>query len=111
MGGWVYILKCSDGSFYTGSTKYLELRIKQHQAGIGGVYTSKRLPVELVYASQCQTILSAFMKERQIKGWSRRKKIALINGDFESLVRFSKPTTSLASVAELVEATEVSKHE
>ena len=95
MTAWLYILKCADGSYYTGSTGNLELRLAQHQAGEGGVYTARRLPVELVYSCEFQTEHEAFSRERQIKGWSHNKKEALIRGDFEALIELSKSETSL----------------
>ncbi len=87
---WVYILKCADNSYYTGSTDNLELRVAQHQAGEGGDYTSARLPVMLVYAREFQTHDEAFRWERQIKGWSRKQKEAIINGNYEALIELSR---------------------
>ena len=87
---WVYILRCSDGSYYTGSTAQLEERIKQHMIGGGNTYTVGRRPVELVFAQEFQTFLEARSRERQIKGWSRKKKEALFLGDWDSLVKLSK---------------------
>ena len=82
---WVYILRCCDGSYYTGKTQNLELRIAQHQNGTYKGYTSKRRPVELVYAQGFPTYIEAIRAEHQIKGWSRAKKEALIRDDFELL--------------------------
>ena len=90
MGGYLYILECSDRSYYVGSTSNLEVRIAQHQAGEGGAYTSKRLPVALVYSCEFSSPYEAFLRERQVKGWSRRKKQALIRGDYDALVELSK---------------------
>jgi len=90
MRAWLYILKCADGSYYTGSTNNLSLRLAQHQAGEGGDYTRRRLPVELVYVQEFPSEHEAFLRERQVKGWSRAKKEALIRGDFEALVELSK---------------------
>jgi predicted GIY-YIG superfamily endonuclease len=87
---WVYILKCADGSYYTGSTSDLDLRIRQHMLGIVASYTKSRLPVELVYAASCDSRIQAKTWEKQIKGWSRAKKEALIRGDFDALVGLSK---------------------
>jgi putative endonuclease len=81
----MYILKCSDDSFYTGSTKDLDRRLKQHQNGEGANHTKKHLPVELVYFEEFDRIDWAFNREKQIQGWNRKKKEALISGDFESL--------------------------
>lgn len=81
----MYILECSDGSYYTGSTKDLELRLAQHQAGEGANHTKKRLPVKLVYYEEYQRIDEAFYREKQVQGWSRKKKEALIKGEFDIL--------------------------
>jgi putative endonuclease len=90
MTAWLYILRCADGSYYTGSTVNLPLRVAQHQAGEGGDYTRRRLPLQLVYSQEFPTENDAFLRERQVKGWSRAKKEALIRGDFEALVGLSK---------------------
>jgi len=81
----MYILKCSDGTFYTGSTKYLATRLEQHQAGLGSNYTSIRLPVELVYFEEFERIDHAFYREKQIQNWSHKKKVALIGNKFNLL--------------------------
>jgi predicted GIY-YIG superfamily endonuclease len=94
MKSWLYILRCADGSYYTGSTNDLPLRMAQHQAGDGGAYTSARLPVELVYSQDFPSEHQAFIRERQVKGWSRAKKAALIRGDFETLVELSRGRSS-----------------
>lgn len=78
-----YLLRCSDGSYYAGHTDDLELRMAQHRAGALGGYTSKRLPVVLIWSQDFLTRDEAFAAERQIKGWSRAKKEALIAGDWE----------------------------
>ncbi|MBN1603846.1 MAG: GIY-YIG nuclease family protein [Chitinispirillaceae bacterium] len=80
MKGWMYILKCSDGTYYTGSTNNLEYRLTQHQNGEGANHTKKRLPVKLVYFEEYHRIDEAFNREKQIQGWNRKKKEALING-------------------------------
>jgi putative endonuclease len=77
MKGFVYILLCADGSYYTGSTNDLERRLQQHEAGEGANHTKKRLPVKLVYC-EVFDVVCAFYREKQIQGWSRRKKEALI---------------------------------
>ena len=79
MNGYLYILECADGSYYTGSTSNLELRVKQHQEGIGANHTRKRLPVKLVYYEMYPRIDDAFFREKQIQKWNRAKKQALIN--------------------------------
>lgn len=81
----MYILLCSDGSYYTGSTNNLELRLAQHQNGEGANHTKKRLPVKLLYFEEYDRIDLAFYREKQIQGWSRRKKEALMNGWNEEL--------------------------
>ena len=93
----VYMLKCADNSYYTGHTDNLELRIAQHQAGTTPSYTSTRLPVECVYAEDCGTRLGALAFERQIKGWSRAKKEALIRGDWKRISELAKPRSTRPS--------------
>jgi len=78
--GYMYILECSDGSFYTGSTVNLELRLRQHQIGEGANHTRKNLPVKLLYFEEYPRIGQAFFREKQIQGWSRKKKEVLIAG-------------------------------
>ena len=86
----VYILQCADGSYYVGSARDLELRLAQHNAGTFGGYTSLRRPVELVWSEHFDCITDAIAAERQIKGWSRAKKQALIRGDWTGLRSLSK---------------------
>jgi putative endonuclease len=78
MIGYMYILECDDGYYYTGSTTDLEKRIEQHQNGEGANFTKKHLPVKLVYYEEFDRIDHAFTREKQIQGWSRTKKEALI---------------------------------
>ena len=87
---YVYILECTDGSYYTGSTTNLEHRLWQHQQGEGSNHTAKRLPVKLVYHEQYERIDEAFYREKQIQGWSRKKKLALIEQQFDKLPALSK---------------------
>ena len=75
----MYILRCADDSYYTGSTNNLEKRIAQHQHGEGANYTSKRLPVELIFIEEFPRIDEAFYREKQVQGWTRKKKEALMN--------------------------------
>jgi predicted GIY-YIG superfamily endonuclease len=82
---WVYILRCIDGSYYTGHTTNLELRLAQHQAGEGSEWTRHCLPVELVFCQEMSNKDYAFQAERQIKDWSRAKKEALIAGKWDLL--------------------------
>lgn len=76
----MYILECCNGSYYTGSTNDLELRLEQHQNGEGANHTRKFLPVRLVYFEEYERIDEAFYREKQVQGWSRKKKEALIKG-------------------------------
>jgi predicted GIY-YIG superfamily endonuclease len=87
---WMYILKCADGSYYVGSTKNLDLRFDQHQSGKGSRYTSRRLPVELVYAEEYEKVVDAYAREKQIQNWGRAKREALIHGNTELLPRLAK---------------------
>ncbi|MFN5334967.1 MAG: GIY-YIG nuclease family protein, partial [Bacteroidota bacterium] len=72
--GYMYILECADGSYYVGSTKNLESRIKLHQTGNGANHTKKRLPVALVYYEKFKRVSDAFYREKQVQGWRREKK-------------------------------------
>jgi putative endonuclease len=84
--GHVYILECADGSYYVGSTTHLEARVWQHNFGPGGAaYTRRRRPVRLVWAGEFATIAEAFAFEKQVQGWGRAKREALIRGDFHQL--------------------------
>ena len=87
---WVYILKCNDGSYYTGHTDNLEYRIAMHQEGQLDGYTATRLPVVLVFSEQFGTRLEALEMEQRIKGWSRKKKEAMMCGDWEEVSRLAK---------------------
>jgi putative endonuclease len=88
----VYIVKCSDGSYYDGLTKLdVEARLSEHQMGTyPSAYTYKRRPVELVFAEHYDQITDAILAERQIKGWRRAKKEALIRRDYEALPELAK---------------------
>ena len=90
MGFYVYILKCSDGSYYTGHTDQIEARLASHQSGQFFGYTTERRPMELVFLEELGSRDEAFRRERQIKGWSRSKKEALMANDWERLVRLSQ---------------------
>jgi predicted GIY-YIG superfamily endonuclease len=80
-----YMLRCSDGSFYVGHTDDLELRIAHHNKGTFGGYTARRRPVTLVWSESFPTRIEAMAVERKLKGWSRVKKMALIDGDWERI--------------------------
>lgn len=87
---YVYILRCSDGSYYTGHTDNLEERLARHRLGNDLCYTSNRRPIELIYSQDFVTRYEAVSAERKIKGWSRNKKDALIKGDWQRLSELSK---------------------
>ncbi len=82
---YVYVLRCVDGSYYVGSTWNLEKRVEEHNTGVYQGYTSSRRPVELVWSCDFPTEHEAFLTERQLKGWSRAKKEALIRGDLQGV--------------------------
>lgn len=91
MSFWVYILKCADQSYYTGHTDNLERRLQQHhQRLFESCYTASRLPIKLCFAYEFPTRIEALAAERQIKGWSRGKKEALISSDWTTLQKLSK---------------------
>lgn len=83
------MLECSDQSYYVGVTSDLEKRIHEHQHGIFKGYTSARLPVKLVWSQEFQDVNEAIKVEKQIKDWSRAKKKALINNDWDSVKFFA----------------------
>jgi len=93
--GYMYILQCANGNYYTGSTIDLERRLAQHQAGEGANFTRKHLPVELLYYEEFQRIDEAFYREKQVQGWSRAKKEALIHNCPKELPGLSKNYTQL----------------
>ena len=86
----MYILECSDGSYYVGSTKDLEYRLSEHQAGKGAKYTSKRLPIKLVFSEEYERVVEAYTREKQVQNWSRAKREALIHGRAEILPALGK---------------------
>ena len=87
---WMYILECSDGSYYVGSTKNLERRLWEHNEGLGAKYTARRRPVELVYAAEFASIAEAYEREKQVQGWGRAKREALICGDYDALPELAR---------------------
>jgi len=88
---YVYILKCADDTYYTGVTSNLEQRLFQHSIGFyKNSYTSKRRPITLMFYAEFTDITIAIAKEKQVKKWSRAKKEALINGEFDSLINLAK---------------------
>ena len=91
MAFWVYILRCSDGRYYTGQTDNLARRFAEHQHGDYCDFTSRRRPVTLMWCEDFQTRLAAREAEHRIKPWSRAKKEALIRGDWTALSYFARP--------------------
>jgi putative endonuclease len=88
-GAYLYIVRCADGSYYTGTTRgELERRVAEHNSGYFGGFTSTRRPVVLVFSQWFERIDDAITAER--KGWSRAKKEALIVGDFDALRTLAK---------------------
>ncbi len=87
---YMYILKCADGTYYTGSTVDLELRVSQHQSGGGANYTKRRLPVSLVYWEEYPRVDEAFAREKQVQAWSHAKKKALIEGTNHNLPQLAR---------------------
>ncbi len=94
MSFWVYILRCADNRYYTGHTDNLERRIGEHTSGMfTRCYTFKRRPLELVFSQDFPTREEALASEQQIKGWSRKKKEAMMRGDWAEVSRLAKSTT------------------
>jgi putative endonuclease len=87
---YVYILECADGSYYTGSTWDLERRLWEHQNGLGAKHTAKRLPVKLLYCEECERIEDAYAREKQIQGWGRKMKQALMAGNVNLVHRLAE---------------------
>jgi len=91
MSAYLYILRCADGSYYVGTTRGgLEERLAEHEAGAFDGHTARRRPVILVFHQHFERIEDAVAAERQVKGWRREKKEALIQGDFASLRGLSR---------------------
>ena len=86
----VYILECSDGSYYVGSTWDLTTRMEQHASGRGAKYTSRRLPVTLRWAQETSSIREAYAWEKKIQGWSRTKREALMRDDWDAIQQASR---------------------
>ncbi|MFZ1677290.1 MAG: GIY-YIG nuclease family protein [Saprospiraceae bacterium] len=85
MKGYLYILECSNGQYYTGSTNDLAQRFLEHQNGEGSNFTWKHLPVKIVYVEIFEKVEFAFKREQQIQGWSRKKKEALMSNNIKML--------------------------
>jgi len=87
---YVYLLKCQDNAIYTGVTTDVNRRFQEHVQGKGGHYTNYNRPEDVLYKEPCGSKVDAERRERQIKRWSRLKKLALINGDKTGLTDLSK---------------------
>ena len=95
---YVYILECIDKSYYTGITSNLEKRLTEHYHGLDSTcYTFPKRPVILKFVAEFQDVNDAIAREKQIKGWNRKKKEALIKGDFNQLVKLSRSHGSTSS--------------
>jgi len=91
----MYILECRDRSLYVGSTWDLDRRLAQHQEGDGSQYTRTRLPVRVLYYEYFHSIENAFFREKQVQGWGRAKRLALVKGQLDKLKPLShKPKRS-----------------
>lgn len=91
---YVYIIECSDKSYYTGFTSNLDKRLQEHNIGLDeSAYTFQRRPIKLKWFEEFTDPDQAIIVEKQIKGWSRKKKTALIEEEWEKLVRYSKNYT------------------
>jgi putative endonuclease len=95
---WIYILRCSDGSYYTGHSERLEHRLAEHADGLGGDWTRRR-PVELVWCADVPTREEALAFELRVKNWSRAKKEALIAGDWARVGHFARPPSERSSTS------------
>jgi predicted GIY-YIG superfamily endonuclease len=89
---WTYMLHCADRTFYVGHTDDLDRRIAQHVSGETGGYTATRLPVKLVWCDEFPSRYEALQAERQLKGWGRGKKLALIRGDWRRISQLARNT-------------------
>ena len=89
---YAYMVRCADGSYYVGSTIDLERRLWEHNEGLGSTYTRRpgRRPVTLVWSHEYENVADAFAFEKQLQGWSRAKREALIAGDYEALPALAK---------------------
>ena len=96
MSFYAYMLLCRDGSYYRGHTEDLEVRLAMHELGETPGYTQTRRPVKLVWCQEFGTRYEALSAERQIKGWSRAKKQALINSDWDRISQLAKRRTPRA---------------
>jgi predicted GIY-YIG superfamily endonuclease len=99
MSFWVYLLRCADGAYYTGHTDDLDKRVAEHQAGQVEGYTSTRRSVTLVFSEAFSTREEALVCERRIKGWSRKKKEAMMRGDWAEVSRLARGNSSSSGLS------------
>ena len=99
MTGYTYVLRCSDGTFYVGSTKDLDARLETHAQGLGSDYTSCRLPVELVWWAEFGRIDEAFALEKRMQGWSHAKRLAFMEGGYDAIKGWSARERALRKAA------------
>jgi putative endonuclease len=88
-----YILRCSDGTYYVGSTRDLQRRLEQHRAGLGSEYTRRRLPVTLAWSNEFERVDDAFAWEKRIQGWSHAKREAFMAGGLPAVRGWSARTS------------------
>ena len=100
---YVYILRCSDESFYTGHTDDIEKRLAEHNAKEIPSYTSDKLPVQLVYLQEFMSRPEAIESEQQIKRWSRKKKEALISNSWNELKKLSRKNSKKTTYFDLID--------
>ena len=87
---YLYILECADGSYYVGSTWDLDQRVAEHNLGLGAAFTRRRRPVRLKWSQEFDRIEDAFRREKQVQGWGRAKREALMEGRLEDLAKLSR---------------------
>ncbi|GAA5152477.1 hypothetical protein GCM10023340_32870 [Nocardioides marinquilinus] len=88
---WVYILLCADGTYYVGSTVHLDQRIAEHNTpDLGAAYTRRRRPVQLLWSADFPSIQQAFDFEKRVQGWGRKKREALMRGDYDALIALAR---------------------
>ena len=102
---WVHILRCSDGSYYTGHTDDMDKRLSEHEQGPAADWTRRRKPVVLVWSDWTSSRYEALEFERRVKRWSRAKKEALIAGDWARVGYFARPPHERPSIESLLQAT------
>jgi putative endonuclease len=93
MAWFVYIVECANDSLYVGLTVDPEVRFEKHLSGTGAAHTQKCIPRRMIYREEHASLKLAVARERQLKGWSRAKKLALANGRFDELRQLAKRTT------------------